>query len=67
MISTPVCIEETYISEALCDSGANANLMSLANAKEVGNLKMSPYNETIRDANSHVEMAMTCCMTFQST
>jgi hypothetical protein len=54
----PVCIEETYIGEALCDSGANANLMSVEKAKELGNLKMSPYNETIGYSNGHEEMAV---------
>jgi len=36
----PVCIDETYIGEALCDSVANANLMSLMKASGLGNLKL---------------------------
>lgn len=62
----PVYIEETYIGEGLCDSGANANLMSLKKASELGNLKMIPYNKTIRYANGRVEMAISILYSHQS-
>jgi len=35
-------MEEQFIGEALCDSGADANLMSLKAAERIGNLKMYP-------------------------
>jgi len=54
----PVCTEDTYIGEALSDSEANVNLISLNKASKLGNLKMSPYNKTIGYANGKVEMAV---------
>jgi len=47
-----------YIGEGLCDSGANANLISVTKAKELGNLKMSPYPHTIGYTNVHAEPAV---------
>lgn len=31
----PVCMEETYIGEALCDFGVNVNLISLVTARDI--------------------------------
>jgi len=53
-----VCMEETYIGEALCDFGANVNLISLAKARELGNLKMRSYNKSIGYDNGNVEMVI---------
>jgi len=50
-----VRIRGNYIGEGLCNSGENANLMSLKKEKELGNLKMSPYPNMIGYANGHVE------------
>lgn len=56
----PVRIRGNYIRDGLCDSGANSNLMSLTKEKELGNLKMYPYPNTIGYSNGHVEP--TVCM-----
>jgi len=61
-----VYIEETYIGEGLSDSEANANLMSLKKASELGNMKMIPYNKTIGYANGQVEMAIGILYSHQS-
>jgi len=39
----PLEINGEYIRQGLCDSGANANLMSLTKARELGIEKISPY------------------------
>jgi len=44
-----------YIGQGLCDSGANANLMSLTKARELGIKKVSPYPYTIGYANGKEE------------
>jgi len=60
-----VCIEETYIGEALCDSGANANLMSIEKAKELRNQKMSP--KQLDMVMGMKKWQSKYCITFQST
>jgi len=63
----PIHIKGEYIGEGLCDSRENANLMSVKKAKELGNLKMSPYpySYTIGYANGHVEKAIAILRNFQ--
>ena len=51
-------VEENYIREDLCDSGANVNFMSLKKVDELGSLKMSPYHKTTKYANGQNEMAV---------
>jgi hypothetical protein len=54
----PIRIKGEYIRQGLCDSGENANLMSLTKARELGILKISPYSYTTRYANGHEEKAI---------
>jgi hypothetical protein len=57
-ITFHVRIRGEYIGEGLCDSRANANLMSVTKANELGNLKMSPYPHTIGYANATQTMQL---------
>jgi len=59
----PIRIKGEYIGQGLCDSGENANLMSFTEARELGNLKISPYPYTIGYANVHEEKAI-CILNF---
>jgi len=61
----PIYVRGEYIGHGLCDSGANANLMSLTKARELGNVKISPHPYTIAYANGKEEKAIVILKDFQ--
>ncbi|AES97709.1 hypothetical protein MTR_5g058690 [Medicago truncatula] len=60
----PIEINGDDIEQGLYDSGANANLMSLTKARELGIKKISSYPYTIGYANGHEEEALSVLKNF---
>jgi len=63
----PIKVNGEYIGQGLCDSGANANLMSLTKARELGIRTILSYPYTTGYTNGREEKATSILRNFQLT